>query len=144
MSKLRTHGAGLVELVVAMVLAGVVLGGALAAARHAHDRRAVEGARSTAAGLIERGRTLAVAAGGAVVRLDTASATVVVRDAHGIEVRRMLGDEFGVWLDLAGRASHEVRFDAAGIGRVANATVGFARGAARTELVISLFGRVRE
>ena len=141
----RTHGSSLLELtlvLVVMALAGAV---SLDAARAATDRLAVNAARRTALAVIRETAARARAAGGAHLLIDTVGARFELRAAQDtvIVAQWPLGEELGVRLSLGSRAQRVVRYDPAGIGRVANHTLTFTRGRAIARVRVSLFGRAR-
>lgn len=134
-------GFTIVEVVAALLLAGVALGLAAPPLLRVLDEAATLSAREEVAGLIAEARVRAVAQGGAVVTIDSfrassSSATGAVRSVH-------LHSDFGVRVDLGSRSSVRLPYDALGLGTVASATLAFERGASRRTLVVSAYGRVR-
>lgn len=143
MRNLHSRGTTLVELALVLALLGVALSFTAGLVGRLRDRWAVDGARRAAAAAFHRTRSEAVARGGARLEVDTAGG-VVTLDVGG-DRRRLaaLGGDFGVALRMGSRRRRVFRYDPAGIGRVANATLVLRRGRAEGRVVISLFGRVR-
>jgi hypothetical protein len=143
MSMRRTRGSTLLELTVVLALLGIALVALTDLAGAVRDRWAVEGARRAAAAAFHRTRAEAVARGGARLEVDTAGG-ILTLEAAG-ERRRIssLARDFGVSLRMGARPRRSFRYDPAGIGRIANATLVLRRGGAEGRLVVSLFGRVR-
>lgn len=139
----RLRGSTLLELTVVLSLLGIALVAAADLAGAFRDLWAVEAARRAAAGAFHRTRAEAVAGGGAQLEVDTAGAVLTLRTTKGRHRLHELGHEFGVTLRLGSRERRDFRYDPAGIGRIANASLVFRRGGAETRLVVSLFGRVR-
>lgn len=139
-----TAGFTLLELSVVLAIVSVVLAAAAPRARNARDRIAVRGAREAAAALLARARARAVLRGGAEIEVDEESGRIVVRTDGLPSAELSLGREFGVTVELPGPSRAAVlRYDALGVGRLANRTVHFRRGEAEASLIVSSYGRVR-
>lgn len=137
-------GHTLLELAAGLLLASLGLAAILPAGAGLRDRLAVVGAREAVAGLAAEARSAALVFGGADVRVasDPWRAWVQVGDSSGPPVA--LERELGVTVELSrDRRETILRYDAMGLGRVANETLRFRRGAAERSLVISSYGRIR-
>ena len=136
-------GYTLLELVFVLMLIAAGFAMVAPAYERAHERLIVRSARESLVGLIVRARSLAVAHGGATLILtaEPAGASLQI----GGEVRDSLSlTALGVAMDLtAGRPQAGLRFNSLGIGELAGQTVGLSRGAARSGLIVSAYGRVR-
>lgn len=137
-------GFTLLEMLIALTVAGVLLAASVPSVREARDRLAVRGAREAVVGFLARARARAVSTGGARVVLEEDSARLVLWTEGLPSTTLALGREFAVALDLPGAAtSAELRYDAVGVGRLASRTLRFRRGAAEAALTVSSYGRVR-
>lgn len=140
----RRGGFTVLELAIALLLTGALLGLAVPRAAAALDRIAVAAAREHAAAALARTRAVAVARGGATLVLQRDPGMFRIQDATGavIEVGA-LAQGYGVALETSGvEPEIRIRYDALGIGRVASRTLRFRRGSASATLVISSYGRV--
>jgi type II secretory pathway pseudopilin PulG len=138
------RGHTLIELLFVLTLMGATAASLAPTARKYRERGSVVAAREALVGVLAEARLAAMQSGAARVRIsvDPPSAEATVRDTTLRAVA--FGAEFDVALTLSGdRAEVEIAFDALGLGRVASETVGFRRGDASAELVISSYGRVR-
>jgi prepilin-type N-terminal cleavage/methylation domain-containing protein len=139
-------GHTLIELALALAIAAVIAGAAAIPTGRARSSLAVHAARSELTALAALARSTAIASGGAALLIDvpcgcawielTGSGTRV-DDVHHVAERH------GVRL-AAARTRVTVRYDALGIGRLANAVVQISSGAATGTLTISAYGRVRQ
>ena len=139
------NGTTLVELAVALMLLGVLTGLLSPKVTAFQDRAAVLEAREHFIALIVEVRRIATERGGAVllVRSDPAEAILV---AAGDTVRtfRWPASRGSPQVVIGGaRTDVALAFDRAGLGRFANATIGFSRGGTTSEVVLSSYGRVR-
>ena len=142
MTRSHSRGSSLIELVTTMVVAGVVLGSSLVGTGRLRDRWATEAARDAAIGLFFEARSRAIAEGGASLEVDTTGARFRLRSGDR-DVTQDLSARYGVRLRMGRRRSRTFVYDAAGVGRVANGTLLFERGASTAPLVVSQLGRVR-
>jgi type II secretory pathway pseudopilin PulG len=138
------RGHTLVELLFVLTLMGAAGASLAPSARRYRERAAVVAAREVLVGVLAEARVAAMESGAATVHIssDPGAAGASVGDST---IRFVpLGDEYGVALTLSrGQTEAEIHFDALGLGRVASQTIGFHRGAASAELVVSSYGRVR-
>jgi prepilin-type N-terminal cleavage/methylation domain-containing protein len=139
---MRAKGFTLLELIVAMTIAGVVLALALPRLASVRDGYAVRGAVAELRASFSLARQSAIARRALVaLAFDTAAGVVRVRSAGGPILRSDLSASFGVRLS-ANRDS--AVFDARGLGYgVSNLTVVVRRGNFVDTLTMSRLGRVR-
>jgi type II secretory pathway pseudopilin PulG len=139
------HGFSLVELGVVLCLLGLVLTLALPRLRHAREVLAVRAARAELAGAIAAARANAVLAGGATLVVDPYAhrAWIEAADGRRAAIDYPLGSRYGVRIETERGTPVSIRYDALGIGRMANATLGVRRGDIRMTLTVSAYGRVR-
>jgi type II secretory pathway pseudopilin PulG len=135
-------GHSVLDLSVALALIGVGVSALLPAARRQLDRSAVLSAREAAVAQVARARREARLSGGATLQLRREGGRIWIETAGEAGDTLALEARFGVRLEPGG-ASASVAFDALGIGRLANRTLLFVRGEARTTVTISAYGRVR-
>ena len=145
---LQRRGYTVIELLVVLALLALALGLAYPAARRAADAWAVRAARDGVAAVIAGARAAALTARGAEVLLVTADGTVLARPtdaASAAHVRLRLLRDWNVSVNSPGFSGDTIiiRYDALGIGRIANRTLRFERGRAVAGLTISAYGRVR-
>jgi len=138
------RGHTIVELLFVLTLMGATAASLAPTAGRYLERASVVSAREALVGVLAEARLAAMESGNATVRISanpwTAAATVGDSTVRALA----LGEEYGVVLSLGGgRSEAEIRFDALGLGRVASQTIGFSRGDASAELVVSSYGRVR-
>lgn len=135
----------LIELVVALGVLAILLGIGAPPALRWRDAASVRSARDEIAAGLARARIAAVAHGGASLWLDAAAARFWVAALDGTTVISAvdLADRYGVRLETGSTAPVEVRFDALGIGRLANRTLRVRRRSAIAGLTISAYGRYR-
>lgn len=141
---MRTRGALLVELVLALAIAGLVVGIAGAALRRPLDRLAADRAALEIAGAHTRAR-LASVTHNRVSRLVITPDSLTITLGHPPDtLRHWTGPGPGVMGVTLTGPSHEVLFRPAGVSfGFANATYTLTRGGAQTDVVVSRLGRVR-
>jgi prepilin-type N-terminal cleavage/methylation domain-containing protein len=141
------RGFTLLELVVVLALLALAIGIAYPGARAASDAWAVRAARDAAASVLAGARTAAQAHRGAEVLVVVGEGRVLTRSgARPLpELRLELGRDWGVAVISPGFSGDTivVRYDALGLGRIANRTLRFERGRATAGLTVSAYGRVR-
>jgi Tfp pilus assembly protein FimT len=145
-SRSDSRGHSLIELVYAFVILGALAVIAANPLLQARDQSAVRNAATVLVAEIARTRELAQLHGGARLSIDLANARVRVlgRDAALTEWQRLVSDA-GVLVSAGSRRdSIQLEFDARGLGRLANASLEFQRGAARAGVVVSAYGRARQ
>ena len=129
---MRNHqGHTLAELICGMVIIGIAMAAFAAPVRTARDVAAVRAARADLAAAAARTRSLAVAHGGAELRIDTRAGTVrIVSRDSAVDETLNLAAEFGVAVTFRNTQalSAVLRYDALGIGRVTSRTVALTRG----------------
>ncbi len=81
-------------------------------------------------------------AGAASLRVRTVESDLAVLTADSMVAVLHLGSQFGVAIELGGRAAEaELHFDGLGLGRVASRTITLRRGREEVALVVSAYGR---
>jgi prepilin-type N-terminal cleavage/methylation domain-containing protein len=137
-------GYSLIELIFVLLLFGVAAARAVPPLQQARDATAVRAARAELTGALAVARSTAILAGGATLVIDLPEGSAVVETAAGVRTGAVydIGARYGVSL-AAERASMSLRFDALGIGRMANAQLRITRGRQEAPWVVSAYGRVR-
>jgi len=138
-------GFTITELLLVMTVLGILLTMVLPTAGRAFDVLAVRAARSALAAAAERARITALAQGGATLSIDAKAGVVRVISARGYDVGQplRLTDDYGVSLAVPGRDQVGIRYDALGLGRIANTTVAVSRRSIEGRVVFSMYGRAR-
>ena len=141
-------GHTLTELLVVLALLAIAIGLAYPAARAASDAWAVRAARDAVGAALAGARAAALTQRGAEVLLVPVNGTVLTRagDAATPPSPRLdLARDWRVGVSSPGFAGDTIviRYDAIGIGRIANRTLRFERGRALAGLTVSAYGRVR-
>lgn len=141
---LTRSGTTLLELLFALIITTIVATMALPSLLHARRVLAVRAARAEVAAALASARSAAVLNGGAALHIDTARGVVWLESSDGVRIgdARPIAARHGVALE-AERTPLVIRYDALGIGRLANATVRVRRGDVVAALTISAYGRVR-
>jgi len=138
----RRRGTTLAELVVLLGLVGIVIALTAPVSRAALDRGAVVAAREEAMGLVHRARALALAGGGATLRVMQGSELLLLLDGGGRVRERVEFGPAGIDLRTTGSAEQvEMTWNALGWGRVTSRTLELRRGHATARLVVSARGR---
>jgi prepilin-type N-terminal cleavage/methylation domain-containing protein len=143
---MRHHtGFTLIELAIVLAAGAILLTLALPRLQHAWHGAAVRSAQAELAGAATAARAAAVLAGGATLFIDPVSGSAWIETRAGVRLLPdyPVGARYGVRLETPKGASIAVRYDALGIGRLANATVTLRRGHADAGITISAYGRVR-
>ncbi|HEX6589358.1 MAG TPA: prepilin-type N-terminal cleavage/methylation domain-containing protein [Longimicrobiales bacterium] len=141
------RGYTLIELLVVLALLALAIGLAYPSARAASDAWAVRAARDGVAAVLAGARASALTRRGAEVLLVPDQGVVLLRAGTApVSPRALLHlDEWRVALTSPGFTGDTIviRYDAIGIGRLANRTLRFERGRAVAGLTVSAYGRVR-
>ena len=135
-------GTSLIELMVVLALLGLLLGIAAPPASRWRDVLAVRAARDELASGLAMTRARATATGGAALFLDASNGVFWIATGRGAGAVTDVGRRYGVSIEGADGVV-EIRYDALGIGRLANRTLRFRRGRAESGLAVSAYGRVR-
>jgi prepilin-type N-terminal cleavage/methylation domain-containing protein len=143
----RNHLAGMrgytvLELLIAMMLAGIVMAIAVPRAQHQLDRVVVQSARSDVQSTLSYARSLALAARArVVVSIDSTTGTIRVRHMGMDAISRGVSHAHGVRLTST---RDSLVYDAHGIGHgAANLSVVVRKRAAAETVFVSRLGRVR-
>jgi len=140
-------GFTLLELVVVLALLAIAIGVAYPGARAASDAWAVRAARDAVASVLAGTRAAARAHRGAEVLIVVDEGAVLTRSgARPRPERRLdLARDWGVSVASPAFAGDTIaiRYDALGLGRIANRTLRFERGRAAAGITVSAYGRVR-
>jgi type II secretory pathway pseudopilin PulG len=140
-------GYSIIELVFTLSVVGVLAGISVPAAVATRDRLSVRAARNALTGELARTRAAAIERGGAALEIDAAAGVlrVLTVDGDTIGDPLHLAQTHGVRLEIGGTVPLvAVRFDALGIGRLANRTVVLRRGGAEARIAVSAYGRWRD
>lgn len=138
-------GFTLTELLLVLTVLGILLSMVLPTVGRAFDVFAVRAARGALVAAAERARITALAQGGAVLFIDAPTNVVSILSHTGNQVGQpiRLGDDYGVQLALGGRDQVGIRYDALGLGRIANTTVRIERRSVEGRVIFSIYGRAR-
>jgi type II secretory pathway pseudopilin PulG len=135
----------LVELALVLMVVGTLAALTVPPVLHARDELVVRAARNEVAAAIAVTRATAITAGGATFVLDTESGTGWIETAGGHRVSDgfPVAARYGVSVSCDRTPPLALRFDALGIGRLANAVIRVRRARAEATLTVSAYGRVR-
>lgn len=136
------RGFTILELIVAVVLAGLLMAIAAPRGRDTLDRTAVRAAAADVRATLGLARAFAVAGQArVVVDVDTVSGTLKTRVGSGVPMRRPVGETHGVRLS---RTRDSLVYDAHGMGWGAtNLSIVVRRRSAAETVFVSRLGRVR-
>jgi prepilin-type N-terminal cleavage/methylation domain-containing protein len=144
---MRTRpGFTLIELALVLIIAGVLATFALTATGRARHGLAVRSARAELASAVSATRSAAILAGGATLVIDVQHARAWIETAGGAKDPHLfdLAARHGVSLHTTRGVPLLLRYDALGIGRMANASITVRRGATQSMFIVSAYGRVRQ
>lgn len=140
-------GTTLLELLCVLAIMGVLLGMAALPIGYAGDVLGARAARDAILAAAAATRALAIQHGGADLSLDaaTGSVSVATRDGAVTDTLVSLARAYRVSIDFADPRveAATLRFDALGIGRLANRTVRVSRGRVVAGVTFSAYGRAR-
>jgi prepilin-type N-terminal cleavage/methylation domain-containing protein len=136
------RGFTVLELLIAMMVAGIVMAIAVPRAQHQLDRVVVQSARSDVRGILSYARSLALAARArVVVSIDSTTGTIRVRHMGTDAMSRGVSHAHGVRLTSS---RDSLVYDAHGMGYgAANLSVVVRKRAAAETVFVSRLGRVR-
>jgi prepilin-type N-terminal cleavage/methylation domain-containing protein len=145
---MRTRsGYTLLELTVVMALLALAIGIAYPGARSAADAWAVRAARDAVAATLAGTRAAALAQRGAELLIVPESGVLLVRTGMQPRptARLELTRDWRVTVTSPGSTADTIviRYDAIGLGRIANRTLRFERGRAVAGITIAAYGRAR-
>lgn len=139
------HGYTIIELALVMLLATMLLAAAAPSLAHGRNVIAVRAARAELIAAAAAARSTAILNGGASLIIDTRTASLWIEADDGTRIGavRHLGTHYGVTLEGNRAPPLRVRYDALGIGRLANASIRVRRGDVLAVITVSAYGRVR-
>lgn len=142
------RGHTLTEMLIVLALLALAIGLSYPAARAASDAWAVRAARDAVAASLAGARAAALIERGAEVLLVPRTGVVLTRIPGSDDPPRprlLLTQDWRVTLSSPGFSGDTIaiRYDAIGVGRIANRTLRFQRGRAAAGLTVSAYGRVR-
>ncbi|NJD11735.1 MAG: hypothetical protein FIB01_15285 [Gemmatimonadetes bacterium] len=147
MSKPQRPGTTLLELLCGLTLLGLILGMAAVPFAHTGDVLAVRAGRDAILNAAAAARTLAATHGGATLSISASDGTIslATRDSLVTDTLARLGPELRIRVafDDARLQVALIRFDALGLGRLANRTIRLRRGAVQGGVTFSAYGRAR-
>jgi Tfp pilus assembly protein FimT len=137
---MRTRsGTTLLEVLLVLTIVATLLGIAGTGLAGARDQLAVTGACQRLVASLALARSAALMHGGAVLVVDTARSAWQVAPAP--YSRAAAADQAGHVRLLLASQDPVIRFDAFGLGRMANRSIIFSRGRAQARLTLSIYGR---
>jgi prepilin-type N-terminal cleavage/methylation domain-containing protein len=141
----RRKGHTLIELLAVLATMGIALLMAAPPVERLLDGLAVRSARDALVVELARTRLLARTHGGALLLLDANAATAVIVSESGdtLHPPLLLHAHYRTGLELGSSAQATIRYDALGIGRLANRTLHVVRGGSAARITVSAYGRVR-
>lgn len=137
-------GYSLVELTAVLATLSIMLLMAAPPVERLLDGLAVRSAREALTLELARTRLLARVHGGAALVMDADAGSAVILSVAGDTLEPpLLLHPYRARLDLGSDTEATVRYDALGIGRLANRTLRLVRGDAEARVTVSAYGRVR-
>lgn len=140
-------GYTLLELTVVLALLALAIGLAYPGARTAADAWAVRAARDAVASVLAGTRAAALSQRGAELLIVPETGVVLVRTGSRPRAARQLDvtRDWGVVVSSPGSSADTIaiRYDALGLGRIANRTLRFERGRSAAGITIAAYGRAR-
>ena len=138
-------GYTVIELSLVMLLATMLFAAAAPGLAHGRNVIAVRAARAEVVAAAAAARSAAVMNGGASLLIDTRTATawIETHDGERIGLNRPLGSNYGVTIESTRAEPVRIRYDALGVGRLANASIRVRRGSVVAAITVSAYGRVR-
>jgi type II secretory pathway pseudopilin PulG len=135
----------LTELALVLMILGTLAAIAAPSLARARDAYAVRAARNELASAIAVTRAAAIMNGGAAFRFDPDSGIGWIETSRGARLPDtfVTGPRYGVRISCDRVPPVAFRFDALGIGRLANGVLRVQRGCAEATLTISAYGRLR-
>jgi type II secretory pathway pseudopilin PulG len=135
----------LVELALVLMVLGMVAALVVPPLLRARDELAVRAARNEVAAAIAVTRATAISNGGAtfILDTDTGAGWIEMPDGRRVSDAFAVAARYGVSVSCDRAPPLALRFDALGIGRLANAVIRVRRARAEATLTVSAYGRVR-
>lgn len=142
---MNRRGYTLIELALVLAVIGVAAGVVVGPAGHVRDVLAVRSARAELSGLTAIARSTAILTGGAALVVDIPDGSASIQTLSGERVGdvRDIAARHGVSLE-ASSSLVRIRYDALGIGRMANAVIRIRAGNVTGTITVSTYGRVRQ
>ncbi|HEX6135803.1 MAG TPA: type II secretion system protein [Longimicrobiales bacterium] len=142
---MNPDGHSLIELLLALSIAGILAGLAAPPLGHARDVLAVRAARAEIVSLAAVARSTAILTGGATLVIDVSAGSAWVEAPAGVRIGDVQhpGSRHGVSL-TAQSPRLSLRYDGLGIGRMTNAVLRVRSGRVTGTLTVSAYGRVRQ
>ncbi|MGH7468702.1 MAG: hypothetical protein ACRENP_12155 [Longimicrobiales bacterium] len=134
------------ELLLVLTLLGALAGLAAPNFVRALHVLSVQAARDAVVAAATRTRALALAQGGAFLRVtENGTLDVLARDSTRVHATWDLHDRYGIALEIenSARTSTLLEYDALGVGRLANLTLRVRRGEVEGAVTFSAYGRPR-
>ncbi len=134
------------ELLLTCTLLAVLAAFAVPSLVRARDALSVRAARDAIVTAATRTRSLAMARGGAFLRVNEDGViAVLARDTARVHSQWDLGQRYGIRIEIehSSRTSALLEYDALGVGRLANLTVRVQRGQTAGTVTFSAYGRPR-
>jgi prepilin-type N-terminal cleavage/methylation domain-containing protein len=141
----NNQGYSLIELTLALVISGIVMGLAVPPIAHARHVLAVRAARSEVAALAAAARSTSILIGGAALVVDVAAGSAWIEGRTGVRVGEVhhIAARHQVQLN-ADRPVLNIRYDGLGIGRMSNAVLRLRSGGVTGTITVSAYGRVKQ
>lgn len=138
-------GFSLLEVALVLLIAALLAAISVPTLSRGRDALAVHAARTELASAFAVARFTAIRSGGAALVIDAAAGDVWIETAGGVRLQPgyPLAARYGVTLRTDRPTPAVLRYDALGIGRIANASIHVERRRASATLTISSYGRVR-
>lgn len=139
------HGFTLLEALLVLTVLGILAGLAGPAALRGRDALAVRAAQHELAAALAVTRAAAIRNGGATFVMDLESGSGWIEAGPGVRLAQEypVGPRYGVRVTCARATPVRIRFDALGIGRLANTVLRVERRNASATITVSAYGRVR-
>jgi Tfp pilus assembly protein FimT len=134
------------ELLLVFTLLAILAAFAVPSLVRARDALSVRAARDAIVSAATRTRSLAMARGGAFLRVNEDGViAVLARDTARVHSQWDLGQRYGITIQIenSSRTSALLEYDALGVGRLANLTVRVQRGQTAGIVTFSAYGRPR-
>lgn len=141
----KRPGHTLLELSIVLMLATLFATLAVPSFLRGRHALAVRAARAELVATIAAARSTAILTGGATAVVDMPGSAIWIEAPDGSRIgdARELGHSHGIELEHSRYSRIDIRYDALGIGRLANTSIRIRRGDVTSTITISAYGRVR-